>query len=64
MFYFMYITIPLICGAVLDMIFGEPKHMKHPVVMIGSLISFLEKKFNTAPETCNMDHGQELAIVK
>lgn len=51
MFYFMYITIPLICGAVLDMIFGEPKHMKHPVVIIGSLISFLEKKFNAAPES-------------
>ena len=61
MFYFMYITIPLICGAVLDMIFGEPKHMKHPVVMIGSLISFLEKKFNAAPETCNMDHGHDQA---
>ena len=61
MFYFMYITIPLICGAVLDMIFGEPKHMKHPVVMIGSLISFLEKKYNTAPESCNMDHGHDQA---
>lgn len=59
MFYFIYITIPLICGAVLDMIFGEPKHMKHPVVIIGSLISFLEKKFNAAPEACDTSRGKD-----
>lgn len=46
MFYFIYITIPIICGVILDLILGEPKHMKHPVVMIGSLISFLEKRLN------------------
>ena len=59
MFYYIYITIPLVCGAVLDMIFGEPKHMKHPVVIIGSLISFLEKKFNAAPEACDTSRGKD-----
>lgn len=51
MFYFIYITVPLICGALLDMVFGEPKRMRHPVVIIGSLISALEKKLNNTEKT-------------
>lgn len=47
MFYFIYITIPLICGTLLDLALGEPKHMKHPVVITGALISALEKRLNT-----------------
>ena len=31
-------------GYILDLIFSEPKRIPHPVVIIGNLISFLEKK--------------------
>jgi hypothetical protein len=31
-------------GYILDLIFSEPKRMPHPVVLIGNIISFLEKK--------------------
>ena len=44
MYYFLFVTIPLICGYMLDLILGEPVRLRHPVVMIGGLISALEKR--------------------
>jgi adenosylcobinamide-phosphate synthase len=42
-YYFTYITLPLVIGFIMDILLSEPKHMTHPVVMIGKLISKLEK---------------------
>ncbi|MBR1529789.1 MAG: cobalamin biosynthesis protein CobD [Oscillospiraceae bacterium] len=36
-------ALPLIIGFLLDMIFGDPYSMPHPVRLIGSLIAYLEK---------------------
>lgn len=36
--------IALICGFILDLIFGDPGWLYHPVCLIGNLISFLEKR--------------------
>ncbi len=63
MFYFIYITIPLICGAALDLMLGEPKHIKHPVVIIGSLISALEKKLNTGTAPNKKLRGGKITVL-
>ncbi|MCQ2555539.1 MAG: adenosylcobinamide-phosphate synthase CbiB [Clostridia bacterium] len=39
----MYALIPLLLGFILDLIIGDPHSIPHPVVLIGKLISFLEK---------------------
>ncbi len=38
-------SIPLICGFILDLIFGDPYDLPHPVRLIGKFISRLEKFF-------------------
>lgn len=37
---------PLILGWILDMIFGDPERLPHPVVGFGKAISFFERRFN------------------
>ena len=39
-----YHTIALAVGFILDLIFGDPRWLYHPVCLIGNLISFLEKR--------------------
>ena len=39
-----YHTIALAAGFILDLIFGDPRWLYHPVCLIGNLISFLEKR--------------------
>lgn len=34
----------IICGFILDLIFGDPHWLPHPICLIGNLISFLEKR--------------------
>jgi len=34
----------IICGFALDFIFGDPHGLPHPIILIGNLIGFLEKK--------------------
>src|SRR5665648_1115879 len=34
----------IICAFVLDLIFGDPYWLPHPICFIGKMISFLEKK--------------------
>ena len=34
----------IICGFALDFIFGDPHSLPHPIILIGNLIGFLEKK--------------------
>lgn len=41
-----YIIIPLLAGYLLDLIFGDPEGLPHPVRFFGSLISFAEKHLN------------------
>ncbi|MBB6501587.1 adenosylcobinamide-phosphate synthase CbiB [Pedobacter cryoconitis] len=40
------IIIPLLAGYLLDLIFGDPEGLPHPVRLFGSLISFAEKQLN------------------
>lgn len=42
----LYIILPLLCGWILDKIFGDPESLPHPVVGFGKLISFSEKRLN------------------
>ncbi len=49
----------LVIGYVIDIIVGDPQSIPHPVVLIGKLISFLEKKLRAAfPKT---EKGEKLA---
>ena len=40
------IILPLTIGYVLDLIFGDPRKMPHPIVGFGNTISFFTKKLN------------------
>lgn len=40
------IVIPLLAGYLLDLIFGDPEQLPHPVRFFGTLIAFSEKKLN------------------
>lgn len=39
-----YHTIALAAGFVLDLVFGDPRWLYHPICLIGNLITFLEKR--------------------
>lgn len=39
--------IPLLAGYVLDLLFGDPRRLPHPVVWFGHLIAFTEKHLNS-----------------
>ena len=41
--YFIYYFVPLAAGFLLDLLFGDPKGLYHPVCLIGNLIAALEK---------------------
>jgi len=38
----------IICGFILDLIFGDPHWLPHPICLIGNLISFLDKRLRKA----------------
>ena len=40
------IVLPLIIGWTLDLLFGDPARLPHPIVWFGRLIGFCERKFN------------------
>ena len=40
------IIIPLIAGYLLDLIFGDPRKIPHPVVGFGNMIYWAERHFN------------------
>ena len=42
---FLFITLSLILSLAIDLIFGELPTKIHPVVIIGSIISFFKKKY-------------------
>jgi len=43
---FNHIIIPLIGGYILDLIFGDPRKLPHPIIAFGNSISFFEKRLN------------------
>lgn len=40
------ITLPLIAGYLLDLLFGDPRKWPHPIVAFGNLIGWCERRFN------------------
>lgn len=40
------LLLPLLVGWLLDVIFGDPARLPHPIVYFGRAISFLEHKLN------------------
>lgn len=43
---FQYIILPLIIGYILDLIFGDPRNIPHPIIYMGNSISFFDKHLN------------------
>lgn len=41
-----YVLIPLIAGYLLDLIFGDPRRLPHPIVGFGNMIFWAERTFN------------------
>ena len=39
-------TVPLIIGSLLDLIFGDPRKLPHPIVAFGNIIGWCERHFN------------------
>ena len=55
--------LPVMAGFVLDLIFGDPVWLYHPVRMIGNMISFLEKRLRKENDKKNMTAGGVLWII-
>lgn len=51
----------LVTGYILDLIFGDPEHLPHPVRVFGNAISQAEKRFNNGP--ARLFKGSLLAII-
>ena len=43
---FSIVIIPLIIGYLLDLIFGDPRKLPHPIVAFGNIIGWCERHFN------------------
>ncbi len=54
-----HLALVLLLAAVIDIVFGEPPAVVHPVVWIGKLISFLK---NAAPKTHRKIYGMAMAL--
>ncbi len=44
--FFLFVSIPLLIGCLLDMLLGDPQWLPHPIVGFGKLISWGEKRLN------------------
>ena len=42
----LYVILPLLIGWVLDLVFGDPARLPHPVVGFGKMIAFGEHRLN------------------
>ncbi len=40
------VLLPLTAGYILDLIFGDPRNLPHPVVLFGNGIAWIERKWN------------------
>ena len=57
-----YHIIAFFTGFILDLIFGDPHFMPHPIRLIGALIGALEKRWNTEEKTKSLRRGRLLVI--
>lgn len=57
-----YHIIAFILGFILDLIFGDPHWLPHPIRLIGSMIGALEKKWNTGEAKQALRRGKLLVI--
>lgn len=44
---FLMVTLPLAAGYLLDLLFGDPRKLPHPIVAFGNIIGWCERHFNT-----------------
>ncbi|EGW36907.1 adenosylcobinamide-phosphate synthase CbiB [Desulfosporosinus sp. OT] len=52
-----FLTIAVLIGFLLDQIIGDPRSWPHPVVGIGKVISFLERRLNLGSHQARRRHG-------
>ncbi|ODA41395.1 adenosylcobinamide-phosphate synthase CbiB [Desulfosporosinus sp. BG] len=52
-----FLTIAVLIGFLLDQIIGDPRSWPHPVVGIGQVISFLERRLNLGSPQARRRHG-------
>ena len=45
---FSIVIIPLIIGYLLDLIFGDPRKLPHPIVAFGNIIGWCERQIGRA----------------
>lgn len=57
-----YHIIAFVTGFILDLIFGDPHFLPHPIRLIGSLIKRLEKSWNSKDKSKAKRHGSLLVI--
>ncbi|MBQ9200388.1 MAG: cobalamin biosynthesis protein CobD [Lachnospiraceae bacterium] len=57
-----YHIIAFVAGFILDLIFGDPHFMPHPIRLIGTLIGALEKRWNTEDKTKALRRGRLLVV--
>lgn len=57
-----YHIIAFVTGFILDLIFGDPHFLPHPIRLIGSLIKRLEKSWNSKDKSKAKRHGSMLVI--
>ena len=58
-----YHLIAFVFGFILDLIIGDPHFIPHPVRAIGSLISVLEKKWNSKDEKKALKKGRLMVVI-
>lgn len=55
----------IICGFILDLIFGDPHWLPHPICLIGNLIGFLDKKLRSlcGPGSAGLLFGGTVMVI-
>ena len=52
----------IVCGFLLDLAIGDPHGWPHPIILIGNLISWLEKRVRAVSETRTNCCGADLSL--
>ena len=58
-----FLPMAILCGFMLDQVFGDPRSWPHPVVGIGNLISYLESQINIGAPKRRRSNGVLLTIL-
>ena len=59
----MFALLPLLTGWLLDLLFGDPQRLPHPVVWFGRMISFGEHRLNTPHTSSDSQHRKAKGAV-